>query len=298
MIIDKSLFTPCKDVMQKEEILQKPIKRRAEKSPALSVIILSIIVLGCLCSELFIPKDPTYLDLANYNMAPNCEFVFGTDSLGRDIFSMIWYGGRISLLIGFFSTLISSVIAIVVGYISAVAPKRVDAVIMRFTEIVMSVPSLLIIILIQAAIGKANVFTISIVIGIASWMSIAKIVRTEARQLRNLDYIIAAKSMGAGRICILFRHILPNLIPSIMFMIVMNIRGAIIAESTLSFMGIGLPIEIISWGSMLSLAEKALLTKSWWVILIPGIFLVVTLMCVTNIGNYLQNSANTKQRNL
>lgn len=277
---------------------------RAEKSkwyrgkPLISAGIFLLIALGCLFCELLMTKDPTYMDLANYNVAPNREFLFGTDTLGRDIFSMIWYGGRISLLIGVLSTVISTLIAIVVGSVSGIAPRWLDELLMRFTEIFLSIPSLLLVILLQAILGKANVLSLSVVIGLTGWTSIAKVVRTEVRQIRNSEYIIAARNMGGGFFHILWKHLMPNFISSIMFMVIMNIRSAIISESTLSFMGIGLPLEIISWGSMLSLSEKALMTRSWWIILIPGIFLVVTLLCVTNIGNYLRKNVNRKESNL
>lgn len=266
--------------------------------PIVSAVVLGLIVLGCLACDLFIPKDPTYMDLYHANAAPNGEFWFGTDSMGRDIFSMIWYGGRISLFIGFFSTLISTAIAVIFGAVSGLAPKWLDDLLMRLTEIFLSIPSLLLIILIQAILGKANVMSISLVIGITSWTSIAKVVRTEVRQLRASEYVVAARCMGAGFWRILRKHLAPNFISSIMFMVVMNVRSAITAESTLSFMGIGLPLEIISWGSMLSLSEKAMLSGAWWIILIPGLFLVVTLLCVTNIGSYLRKNANRKESNL
>ncbi len=273
-------------------------KKWYEGKPIVSIVLLSIIILGCLFCELFIPKDPTYMDLYHANMAPNSEFWLGTDTMGRDIFSMIWYGGRISLFIGFFATLISTAIAILIGAISGLAPKWLDDALMRLTEIFLSIPNLLLIILIQAILGKANIQTISLVIGITSWTSIAKVVRTEVRQIRNSEYVVAARCMGAGFFRILWKHLTPNFVSSIMFMVVMNIRSAIGAESTLSFMGIGLPLEIISWGSMLSLSEKALSSGSWWIILTPGIFLVVSLLCVTNIGNYLRKNVNRKESNL
>ncbi|MGN0334862.1 MAG: ABC transporter permease [Lachnospiraceae bacterium] len=266
--------------------------------PILSVMILSVIAAGCLFAEAFMTKDPTFMDLLNYNTAPNREFLFGTDTMGRDIFSMIWYGGRISLFIGVLSTVLSTLIAILVGSVSGAASQWLDNLIMRFTEIFLSIPNLLLVILLQAMMGKANVVSLSVVIGLTSWTGIAKVVRTEVRQIRNSEYVIASKCMGGSFFHILWKHLAPNFISSIMFMVIMNVRSAIISESTLSFMGIGLPIEIISWGSMLSLSEKALLTNSWWIILIPGIFMITTLMCLTNIGNYLRKNANRKERNL
>lgn len=266
--------------------------------PVISMGIMLVIVLGCLFAEVLMTKDPTYMDLLNYNKAPNGEFLFGTDTMGRDIFSMIWYGGRISLMIGTLSTIISTFIAIVIGAFSGVAPQWLDNLIMRFTEIFLSIPSLLLVILLQAIMGKANILSLSIVIGLTSWTSIAKVVRTEVRQIRSSEYVIASRCMGGRFFHILLKHLAPNFVSSIMFMVIMNVRSAIISESTLSFMGIGLPIEIISWGSMLSLSEKALMTSSWWIILIPGVFLVTTLLCLTNLGNYLRKNVNKKESNL
>lgn len=273
-------------------------KKWYQEKPVISMGILAVILFGCLFAELLMTKDPTFMDLVNYNKAPNREFLFGTDTMGRDIFSMIWYGGRISLLIGALSTVISTMIAIVVGAFSGAAPQWLDNLIMRFTEIFLSIPSLLLVVLLQAIMGKANIISLSVVIGFTSWTSIAKVVRTEVRQIRNSEYVIASRCMGGKFFHILWKHLAPNFISSIMFMVIMNVRSAIISESTLSFMGIGLPLEIISWGSMLSLSEKALMTSSWWIILIPGIFLVVTLLCMTNIGNYLRKNVNRKESNL
>lgn len=272
--------------------------RRYKGRPILSTVVLVLIILGCLSCNWIMTKDPTYMDLKNCSVSPNREFMFGTDTMGRDIFSMIWYGGRISLFIGVTATLISTAIAIVVGAVSGCAPAWLDTLLMRLTEILLSIPGLLVILLLQAVLGQADVLRISIVIGVTSWMSMAKIVRTEVRQLRSCEYVIAAKCMGGGFFYVLWRHLTPNFVPSVMFMAVMNIRGAIVAESTLSFMGIGLPLDVISWGSMLALAEKALLTNAWWIILIPGIFLTVTLLCVTDLGNDLRKKGSRKQSNL
>lgn len=273
-------------------------KRFVQGKPVFASALVLLIVLGCLFAELIMTKDPTYMDLANCNAAPGREFLFGADTMGRDIFSMIWYGGRISLFIGVVSTVISSLIAVIFGAISGVAPQWLDTLLMRLTEIFLSVPSLLLVILLQAILGAANVMSLSVVIGLTSWTSIAKVVRTEVRQIRNSEFVVASRCMGGGFFHILRQHLTPNFLSSIMFMVVMNVRSAIVSESTLSFIGIGLPLEIISWGSMLSLSEKALMTGAWWIILIPGLFLVATLLCITALGNYARKQANRKQSNL
>lgn len=293
---EKELFTMVG--IRPEALAPEKKVRRLKGFPWVSAILLAVIVLCCIFAEGIMTKNPAYLDLENFSAAPDAEFLFGTDTLGRDIFSGIWYGGRISILIGFLATLISTVIAVVYGAVSGIAPVWLDTLMMRFTEIFLSVPGLLLVLFLQAILGQANVLPLSVVIGVTSWASIAKVIRTEVRQIRSSEYIVASRCMGGRFFHILRKHLAPNFIASIMFMVVMNVRGAIVSESTLSFMGMGLPLEIISWGSMLSLAGNALLTGNWWIILIPGIFLVTLLMCLTSIGNYLRKAANRKESNL
>ena len=292
---DQELFTQVGIREEKASAADSKAKRNL---PVFSIAVLVLIILGCLFADVIATKDPAYLDLMNYTKAPNGEFLFGTDTLGRDIFSCIWYGGRVSLFIGFFATLISTVIAVVYGSISGISSDWVDTAMMRITEIFLSVPGLLVILFIQAILGDASILSLSVVIGITSWYSIAKVIRTEVRQIRKSEYVIASQCMGGSFLHILWHHLAPNFISAIMFMVVMNVRSAIASESTLSFMGMGLPLDVISWGSMLSLSERALMTKAWWIILIPGFFLVVLLVCLTNIGNWLRQSANRKESNL
>lgn len=276
-------------------VLSEQTKRRL---PYASFAILGMIVLGCLLANVIATKEPSYMDLMNYTKAPNREFLFGTDNLGRDIFSCIWYGGRISLSVGVIATVISTALAILYGSVSGLASDMVDTIMMRGAEIVLTIPSILLVIFIQAILGEPTTLSIAFVIGITSWCSIAKVVRTEVRQLRKSEYIVASKCMGGSFFHILIRHLGPNFISAIMFMVVMNMRSAIVTESTLSFMGMGLPLEVISWGSLLSLSDKALMTKAWWIIMIPGLFLIVVLFCLTNIGNWLRTSVSQKESNL
>lgn len=271
---------------------------RRQRKPVVSALLLLLLVAGCFSCEFWGYKDPSYLDLAHNNMAPNRNNLFGTDTLGRDIFSMIWYGGRISLGIGFVSTFIATAVAVILGAVSGCASGKVDSAIMRAVDILLSVPSLLVVILLQAVLGKASVLSIALVIGITGWMSMSKVIRTEVQQIRSSGYVIASKCMGGGFFHILWHHLAPNFVSSIMFMVIMSVRSAIATESTLSFMGIGLPVDIISWGSMLSLAEQALLGRAWWMILIPGFFLTATLVCLTNLGNYLRREVSRKHSNL
>lgn len=283
-------------IIKKPDLLHN--KKLKKKIPYVSLGLFAVILFLCMFCGLFVKNDPTYMDLYNAEVKPCKEFLFGTDTLGRDIFSMVWYGGRISLVIGFLSALISTFIGIIIGTISAFSPKWIDLVIMRFTDIFLSIPSLLLVVLIQAIFGEANILSIAILTGITGWTSISKVVRSEVLVLKHSEYVIAAKCMGAGFFRILFKHLIPNFISSIMFIAVMNVRNAIVFESTLSFMGLGLPLETISLGSMLSLSEKSLISGSWWIILVPGLLLTLTLVLITNIGNYLRQGGTLKHSNL
>ena len=273
-------------------------KLRIKRFPIAAAAVLLLIILGCVFCGLFTGEDPFRMELTHINAVPDKAHIFGTDTLGRDIWSIIWYGGRRSLFIGAFATLISTGIAVIYGSISGLAGRVVDSVMMRFSEILLSIPSLLLIIFVQAVIGQRNVIGISIIIGITGWMSVAKMVRTEVKRIRDSEYVLISKMMGGNLFHVMRKHLAPNFAGTIMFMVVMNIRSAIVSESTLSFLGIGLPVDIITWGSMLSLSDKALLTGSWWIILIPGVFLVVTLLCVTELGNYLRGSKSSRHGNL
>lgn len=269
-------------------------KRIRTRFPYLSAVVLAVIICGCILSGVVMPHDSTLLDPMNANASPSSEYLFGTDALGRDIFSMIWYGGRVSLAIGLLSAAISAVIAVLYGCVSAVAPDSVDGALTRAAELLMSMPSILTVIFVQAVIGKSGVMSLALVIGVTGWMGMARVVRAEVRQLSRSGYIEAARAMHAGFFHILRRHILPNLIPSTMFMVVTSVGTAIATEATLSFLGLGLPMETPSWGVLLSQADRAMLSGSWWAVVIPGVFLVATILSITGIGNFIRGEEDKK----
>ncbi len=267
------------------------------RKPVISMIILTIILILCYTSPIWLKGDPTYMYLDQVRQSPDASHLFGTDYMGRDIFKMIWSGGMVSITIGILSTIISSVIAIFYGTLSGIGGRCVDSIMMRGTEIMLSIPSILLVIFIQAMLGKAGIMSLSIVIGFTSWMGISKIVRSEVHQIKNSDYILSTKLMGGALPYIIKKHMIPNFMPAIFFMVVSNIATAMATEATLSFLGLGLPVDTASWGSMMALSEKALLTNSWWIIIIPGLFLITTIMCITNIGEYIR-SRNSLQYSL
>ena len=187
------------------------------------------------------------------------------------------------------------------GAVAGLTADRIDDALMRITEIIMSIPQLLLVLFLQAMAGEATALSMAVIIGVTGWMPMAKMVRSEVKQLRNAGFVLAARTMGdscsSGGIrdraiiflYILRRHFLPDIMSVIMFMAITNIGSAMAMEATLSFMGMGLPTNILSWGSLLSLSQRAMLTGVWWVLLIPGAFLVITLICITEIGEYLRS---------
>jgi peptide/nickel transport system permease protein len=268
--------------------------RRGARFPRYSVALLGVIVVLCLTSPIWNGQSATHMEFGALDLPLGAGHPFGTDTLGRDIFSMIWQGGRVSVYIGVFATAITTLVAMVYGTISGLASELIDSLLMRLVEVLLSIPSILYVISIQAILGAPTATSISIVIGLTSWMNIAKMVRGEVLRVRRTEYVIAAKQMGGRFFYTLFRHLLPNFVPAIMFMVVYNIGQAIATEATLSFLGIGLPQDVVSWGSLMSLSEKALLTSSWWIIVIPGAFLVTTLVCITNLGEHYRRINNIK----
>lgn len=276
--------------------MDKP-RFRGRKGPIASAAVLGAIVLGCAVIPFFLPPAE-YMDLSAASAPPGPGRWFGTDAMGRDVFAMLWQGGRLSLWVGFLSAGFATFLGLAVGTASGLAPRWLDSLIMRLTEIFLSIPGLLLLVLIQGAMGRANVLSLSLTLGATGWTAMAKTVRAQVRLLRSSEYLTAARRMGAGPWRLLWRHLVPNVFPSILFMAVSSIRSAIAAESTLSFMGLGLPLEAVSWGSMLSLSENAMLSGAWWVIVVPGGFLAAVLVSITNIGNYLRRESTHGHSNL
>lgn len=272
--------------------------RKSDKPPVLAITVLVIACFMSVLADVLAPYLPSQMDSMAIGEAPSLTHLCGTDNMGRDLLSLIMYGGRASLVIGILSAMISTGIAAVYGTLSGMANRTLDNIMMRATDLLMSIPSILLIIVMQAIWGKASYQSLAIIIGITSWMNIAKIVRGEVRRLRKSEFVLAAELMGGSFWYILRRHLLPNYFSSIMFMAVSNIGSAIITESTLSFMGLGLPLSEVSWGSLMSLSQDALLSDQWWIIVIPGLVLISVLVSITELGEYIRSSNTKKHSNI
>lgn len=293
---DSQLFCFAKEPPKRFAISNKNPFARYQPIPWVSLLLLVGIGVGCLMAEQIAPNQAEYLHLQYANQAPNSQFWFGTDTLGRDLFACVWYGGRLSLWIGLVSALVSLGIGIVYGGIAALSGHFVERCMLRGLDIVSSIPSILLILFLKSIFPNQQPWVMGLVIGCTIWATIAKVVYIETKMVMKREYCILSSYMGASRWHTIVWHLVPNLVGSVLYMSILNIRSGMMIESTLSFMGMGLPLEKISWGSMLSLSEKALLTKSWWIVVIPGAFLTVTLVCVGNVGEWIRNIYLKKEK--
>lgn len=206
------------------------------------------------------PYDPTKQDLTHRLEGMSLQHIFGTDQLGRDVLSRMIYGARISLCIGIFPTLISMILGTILGLMSGYMRKTVDFIIMRLADIVMAFPSLLLAMVVMYTLGS-GIVNIFLALTIVSWAGTARVVRSQTLSLREMEYVQAARSMGVGSFKTMFRHILPNCLPSLIVLFTLNIPGSILSESSLSYLGIGAQSPATSWGLMVSEGKDYLFTN-------------------------------------
>lgn len=280
----------------KREPLYKKVYRkiRANKLAVFCCCYLILIIIASSCAFLS-PYDPDKVDLLHKLEDPNMRHFFGTDNLGRDYFTRILYGGQISLVIGIAAMCISVVFGTLFGALSGFLGGKVDAFMMRIVDVLMSVPSFLFIIVINAVL-KPGLVTMIIVIALFSWMSVARIVRAETMSLKKRDFILAAKNLGENMWEIIMRHIIPNMIPVVIVAASNSIAKAILTESSLSFLGFGVNPPIASWGSMLQGAQKQIMTQPSLAVF-PGVFILLTVMSFHVIGDILRDTLDPKNSN-
>jgi peptide/nickel transport system permease protein len=274
------------------------IWRRFRKHPSalIGAIMLAVILLSTLLVP-FSPYDPETSDLKVKLQGPSWEHPFGTDALGRDMLTRVLYGGRISLFVGLMVVVITLVIGVPVGAIAGYYGGWIDNLLMRIIDATLALPSLLVLILLGAIlrevkipfIEKNNVLTIAVVIGLLSWMTVARLVRAIFLTLRDMEYVQAARALGASNTRIILQEILPNGLGPIIVESTLEIGWAIMEESGLSFLGFGIRPPTPSWGNLLSTAQ-AHLTQHPWLAIFPGIMIFITIISVNYIGDGLRDA--------
>lgn len=260
------------------------------------IVLLLLMFLMALTASLFFPDDP--LDMvAQPLLRPGQDphYPLGTDSLGRDVIAGLVHGSRVSLLIGFSAVSISLVIGTLIGTVAGYFGGRLDDLLVRITELFQTIPTFLFVIVL-VAIGRPSVMLISLSIGIASWPTIARLVRAEFRSLRESDFVMAARSLGYSNARIIFAEILPNALPPIIVTTSVMVATAILVESALSFLGMGDPNRV-SWGSMIG-AGREMLRTAWYLTAFPGAMIVMAVLSLNLVGDALNDALNPRLRGL
>jgi peptide/nickel transport system permease protein len=240
------------------------------------------------------PHDPVEPDLKNILAGPSLSHPFGTDTLGRDVLSRVIYGSRISLLVGFVSVGIATLIGILIGAVSGYSGGIVDEIIMRFVDLMMCFPTFFLILAVIALL-EPSIWNIMIVIGLTTWMGIARLVRAEILSIKGKEYVLAAKAMGFSKSRIIFRHVLPNAVSPVYVVATLGIGGAILIESALSFLGIGVQPPTPSWGNILTQAKDNI-EVAWWLSLYPGLAIFLTVMGYNLLGEGLRDVFDPRRR--
>ncbi len=236
--------------------------------------------------------DPLDVKVENRLQSPSSEHLFGTDQLGRDIFSRVIYGTRISLRIGFISVLISFIIGASLGITAGYFGKRIDNTIMAINDVMLAFPGLLLAIAIVGILGP-GINNVMIAVGIGGIPEYMRVARNQTLSIRNLNYVQAATAIGASRTRILFRHILPNILAPLIILAAMGFAGAILASAALSFIGLGAQPPSPEWGAMLSIGRSNI-REAWWLATFPGIAITITVLAINILGDGLRDTLDPR----
>ena len=287
---------------------------RSSPTTIVAALVTLVITLGAVFAPWIAPTnpfDPAQVFLMNANIPPawvqggDPAFVFGTDDQGRDLYSAILYGMRVSLMIGVGGVLLAAAIGITLGLVAGYVGGRTDAIIMRIADVQLTFPAILIALLVDGVVHamlkgvprEQTVFGVLILsIGLAFWVQYARTIRGSTLVEKNKDYVQAARLVGLSTPVIMVRHILPNVIGPVLVILTINIGLAIITEATLSFLGVGLPPTQPSLGTLISIGNKYLFSGDWWIVAFPGFTLAAFVLAVNLLGDWLRDALNPRLR--
>ncbi|OCA87715.1 diguanylate cyclase [Bacillus sp. FJAT-27225] len=307
---ESNLFRPVSPDQKAQDPIQRPslsvwketlLNIFKNKLAVLGLGLLLVIIFFAIFGPKMVPFSASDQDLMKGNMAPNSEHWFGTDDLGRDMWSRTWYGARVSLTIGFVAALIDLILGVTIGGIAGYMAgrnkkgDRVDNAIMRVIEILYGIPYLLVVILLMV-IMEPGVTSIIIALSVTGWVSMARITRGQILQLKSQEYVMAAEKLGTSHAKIILRHLLPNALGIIIVNLTFTIPAAIFAESFLSFLGLGVQAPFASWGTMANDAMGVILSGQWWRLFFPAFFISLTMFAFNAFGDGLQDALDPRNR--
>ena len=271
------------------------------KLALVGLIIVVAATLTALFAPWLMPYDPTAQDITQRLLPPFSRsdaglHIFGTDALGRDLLSRVIIGSRVSLLVGVAAVLISGVVGVFLGLLAGFDDQRVGRVLMGLADIQLAVPFLILALAVVAVLGP-SLFNLIAVLGVTSWVQFARIVRAEALVLREREFVQAAQALGASPVRIMLKHLLPNIVSSIIVIGGLQVGKMILFEASLSFLGLGVPAAIPTWGGMIS-DGRAYVAREWWLAAVPGLAIFVTVVGINLVGDRLRDLLDPKLNQL
>lgn len=274
---------------------KRRLRRFLRHRPAMiSLILLVLLALGAIFAPVLATHDPDEVDLFARLAAPSLEHYLGTDDTGRDVFSRLLYGGRITLLVGLVSAGIAILVGVTMGGTAGFIGGAVDSIIMRVTDGLLSIPMFFFMLVIMAVFG-GGMLQIVLVVGFASWMPLARVVRGEVLRTKQLNFVEAAEALGAPFVRIMVRHVLPQSIPSIIVSATLGVANAILLESALSYLGLGVQPPTASWGNMLNGAQSYIFNRPSLAVW-PGLLIFATVMACNSLGDGVRDALDPTER--
>ncbi len=271
-------------------------KFRKHKLANVGLIIIIIEILMVTFLPIILGLAPYSIDSTGFNQAPCAKHILGTDDIGRDLFARVLYGGRVSLIVGICSTIISIIIGLPLGILAGYYRGIIENIVMRLADIFMSIPAM-VLILVIVAVFEPSIITIIVVIGITGWTGVAKLIYGNVLSVRNKEYVEAARAIGTKDREIIMRYVLPNSIAPLWMSVAFRISQAIMTESGLSFLGAGIQSPQASWGNIIYAAQNlVVLTKRWWVWVPAGVLLMITIICINLVGEGIRDALDPKMK--
>jgi peptide/nickel transport system permease protein len=257
------------------------------------IVIVALFVLS-LIADFITPYDPSAIDAFHVLLAPSSAHPFGTDELGRDVLTRVIFGARVSLKVGFVAVGIAVAIGTVVGLFAGFYGGWIDSLLMRVVDIMLCFPTFFLILAVIAML-EPSIWYIMVIIGLTGWMGVARLVRAEVLSLKSRDFVLAARVLGASDLRIIFRHILPNALSPVLVSATLGVAGAILTESALSFLGIGVQPPTPSWGNILT-SGKDFIEFAWWLSLFPGVAILVTVLSYNLVGEGIRDALDPRRQ--
>ncbi len=282
---------------QASSLMRKNIRKFINNRLAMiGMIFAVVIILASIFAPLLTSYDPNEVNLGEMALAPCAEHILGTDKLGRDVFSRVLYGGRISVFVGVIGALSGSLIGMVLGSIAGYFGGKIDSLLIRISEIFQTFPELILIMILVGILGQ-GVGNLILVFSVTGWMTTFRMVRNEFLALREETYVQVCEAFGMSKTSIMFKQILPNVLSPVIVATTVNVAGFILSEASLSFLGVGVPSSEATWGNILNAAKSVeVVSNYWWLWAVPGVVISVFVLAINFFGDGLRDVLDPKQQ--